>query len=303
MVRYETLQAKNLLSRVTAPSMPFEWSLNPYRGCQHGCSFCYARSTHTFLGEAADDTFQNTIYMKSNAAQALNDQLAKMTLGGRRSLNGSIAIGTATDPYQQTEGKAGLTRSCLEVLAKYKADVTITTRSPLILRDVDLLKRMNSVSVNISVNTLDNGVWRNLEPSTPSPAKRIDTVRQLNEAGIRTSVFLAPIVPYLTDAEDDLENVIRSAAQAGAAYIMPSFLRLSTPEVKCWFFKCIGERYPHLSAKLARLYERSAYVSREYKQSVTKIVQVYFERYGVSEWDMSRKAETVAAPEQLTFHF
>lgn len=301
MVRYETLQAKTLLSRVSAPSMPFEWSLNPYRGCQHGCSFCYARSTHTFLGESGDDTFQNTIYMKSNAAQALNDQLSKLTLGGRRSLNGSIAIGTATDPYQQTEAKAMLTRSCLEVLAKYKADVTITTRSPLILRDLDLLQQMNSVSVNISINTMDPTVWRNLEPSTPSPAKRIDALRQLNDAGIRASVFLAPIVPYLTDSEDVLEDVIRSAAQAGAAYIMPSFLRLSTPEVKLWFFKCIGEQYPQLSAKLARMYERSAFVPKQYKQSVTKMIHAHFERYGISEWDLTHRAQP--APEQLSFSF
>lgn len=301
MVRFEALQAKSILNPVKAPSMPFEWSINPYRGCQHGCSFCYARSTHAFLGEATDDTFQNHVFMKTNAAQSLEEQLSKLTQGGRRSLKGSIAIGTATDPYQQAEGKALLTRSCLEVLVKYKAHVTITTRSPLVLRDLDLLKKMNNISVNFSINTLDQAVWRSLEPSTPSPSQRLGAVRQLNEAGIRASIFLAPIVPFLTDGEKDLEAVIRGGAEAGAAFIMPSFMRLSTPEVKCWFFQCIREKYPHLTAEMARLYQRSAYVPNDYKEPVMKTIQALFERYGVSKWEGVRFP--AKEPEQLAFSF
>ncbi|WP_233532024.1 SPL family radical SAM protein [Paenibacillus alkalitolerans] len=301
MIRYEALQAKTILNAVKAPSMPFDWSINPYRGCQHGCSFCYARSTHTFLGEAADDTFQRHVFMKTNAAQSLDEQLAKLTLGGRRAVKGGIAIGTATDPYQQAEGKARLTRACLEVLSKYKADVSITTRSPLVLRDLDILRNMKSVSVNISINTLNKTVWRNLEPSTPSPVQRLETVRQLNEAGVPTSVFLAPIVPLLTDGGSDLQEVIHAAAEAGASFVMPSIMRLSTREVKYWFFHCIGQHYPHLTEKMARLYERSAYVPNDYKEPVMDTVKTLLKQHGLSDWDNRRRP--AEPPVQLAFSF
>ncbi|WJH32604.1 radical SAM protein [Paenibacillus sp. CC-CFT747] len=195
-IEYDRITTKQILNRVTTPSMPFEWSINPYRGCQHGCSFCYARAFHSFLGMDYDDTFQNHILIKENAAASLEAQLAKMakTKGGLKQI-GRIAIGTATDPYQPAEAAEKLTRQCLEVLMRYPVPLTITTRSPLVLRDLDLLKRLPVLSVNFSLQTMNTEVWKAMEPSTPSPAKRLEAVQALTQAGIPVGVFMAPILP------------------------------------------------------------------------------------------------------------
>lgn len=268
-VHYEPMQAKTILNPVKAPSMPFDWSINPYRGCQHGCSFCYARSTHSFLGIAADDSFQNHIFMKSDAPAVLREQIKKRLRGSKRIVNWEpIAIGTATDPYQQIESKAMLTRGCMEVLAEFQIPVSITTRSPLILRDLDLLRKLPIISINMSISTLNNTVWRQFEPSTPSPAKRLDTVERLTAEGIPTGVFIAPILPYITDSEADLQELIAAAAQAGAQFIMPSYLRLSTAPVKVWFFQTLGQHYPQLTERYAQLYHSTAYAPPSYREPI-----------------------------------
>jgi DNA repair photolyase len=312
-IRYEPLQSKTVLNKVTAPSMPFRWSINPYRGCQHGCSFCYARSTHSFMGIAADDTFQNHIFFKSNAVEALEEQLGKMarTKGGTKGL-GHVAIGTATDPYQPVEAKAKLTRGCLEVLAKYEVPVTITTRSPLILRDVELLQQMNVLSVNVSISTLDRSVWRNFEPSTPFPAKRLETVQALQEAGVRTGVFMAPILPYVADRSSDLEALIEQAAKHRAAFAMCSFLRLSTQEVKVWFFQALREHYPHLVSNYAALYSNSSYAPKSYREPIQARLRDLLNRYGLVDVQPLRRDQHESlkqeemdndAPVQLSFSF
>lgn len=289
-VRYESLPVKSLLNPVKAPSMPFEWSINPYRGCQHGCAFCYARATHSFLGVEADDTFQNRIFMKTDGHATLRKQLEKMARS-RKGLQGvgRIAIGTATDPYQQAEGSAGLTRACLEVLADYPLPVSITTRSPLILRDLDLLRRMPDVSVNMSVGTLRTDVWRSFEPSTPSPRKRLETVRLLGEAGIRTSVFIAPILPYISDDTTDLDILIEAIAASRPASVMHSMLRLSTQEVKVWFFRTLHERYPHLTETYADLYRGTAYAPDGYRAEVKRTVRLLLEKHGLLDAEPLRR--------------
>ncbi|MCS7459087.1 radical SAM protein [Paenibacillus doosanensis] len=278
-IQYEPLQAKTILNSVKAPSMPFDWSINPYRGCQHGCSFCYARSTHSFLGVEADDTFQRHIFIKEGAADILREQLRKRLRGKHPSELGQVAIGTATDPYQQIEAKSKVTRGCLEVLAEYQVPVTITTRSPLILRDMDLLLQLPLASVNISLSTLDPLVWRQFEPSTPAPAQRLRTVRKLAEAGIPVGIFAAPILPYLTDSETDLRSLLAASAEAGAGFVMPSYLRLSTPEVKVWFFQTLRQHYPQLAAPYARLYQASSSLPPEYKtpkmQMINRLLELY----------------------------
>ncbi len=318
IVQYESIKAKTILSPVKAPSMPFEWSLNPYRGCQHGCSFCYARATHSFLGMPADATFHNHILLKSNAPEVLEEQLGKIA----RSKNGlsqlgRVAIGTATDPYQPAEAKALLTRRCLEILARYQVQTTITTRSPLVLRDVDILKLMPSVTVNLSINTLNHEVWKSLEPSTPSPEKRLETVKQLVAEGIPAGIFLAPILPYLTDAPSELQRLIEVAANYNPEFIMSSFLRLSTPEVKNWFFQTIQEAYPDLSDKYTHLFKHSAYVPRYYTEPVKKHIHSLLEQYGLNGYEpFSAKTNTrlpiptsgptdpvTPSPTQLSFNF
>lgn len=279
-IQYEPITAKTMLNSVKAPSMPFDWSLNPYRGCQHGCSFCYARSTHSFLGEKADDTFQKHIYLKENAAEALKRQLAAAARSkkGLEAL-GSIAIGTATDPYQPIESRARLTRQCLEVLIEYGVPASITTRSPLILRDLDLLKKLPHVSVNLSVNTLNRKLWRQLEPSTPSPVKRLETVKQLREAGIEAGIFMAPILPYLTDTPEELQEFVDTVPSYNPCYVIPSYLRLSTAEVKVWFFATLEQTYPELLARYARLYRHSGYIPSEYREEKMYFIKEQLARH------------------------
>jgi DNA repair photolyase len=253
--------------------MPFDWSINPYRGCQHGCSFCYARSTHEFLGEDTDDTFQRHIFMKDHAPDILRSQLEKRLRSGKlKSAIPYVAIGTATDPYQQIEGRAKLTRGCLEVLAEFGVPAAITTRSPLILRDMDVLLRLPSVTVNMSIGTLNRTVWRQFEPSSPSPAQRLSTVEQLSAEGIPTSVFIAPILPYITDGHDELRQLIAAISKAGASSVMRSYLRLSTSPVKFWFFQCLEQHYPHLTSSYAKLFEGSSSVPTAYREPVMRLI-------------------------------
>ncbi|MBB6730042.1 SPL family radical SAM protein [Cohnella zeiphila] len=283
--QYEPMSAKSILNPVKAPSMPFDWSINPYRGCQHGCSFCYARSTHAYLGEETDDTFQRHIFWKEDAPSILRAQLAKM---GKR-VPREVAIGTATDPYQQLEGRSKLTRGCLEVLAEFGVAASVTTRSPLILRDLDLLTKMPGSSVNVSIHSLDPFVWRTFEPSSPSPKLRLDCGRRLREAGVRVRIFMAPILPYLTDTPEKTEELIAACAKAGLREVMPSFLRLSTPDVKLWFFNVLRTFDPKLAERYGRLYWRSKRLPDDYTRPIKERIQAQMIRYGL------RQAESYAA--------
>jgi DNA repair photolyase len=303
-IQYESIQSKTILNRVSAPSMPFEWSINPYRGCQHGCSFCYARATHSFLGMETDDTFQNHILIKSNAAEALRDQLNKAVRSRKGIKNfGRIAIGTATDPYQPVEAKSLLTRQCLEVLAEYKIPTSITTRSPLILRDIDLLKQIPITSINLSVNTVNPTIWKNLEPSTPSPEKRLETVRNLVDEGIRSGIFLAPILPLLTDSVQELSAAIEAAAKHKSQFVMPSYLRLSTSEVKVWFFQTMEQHYPNLVQRYGELYHHSAYLPRYYREATMKTIHTLLDKNGISALERTNSPEVKKEPVQLSFSF
>ncbi|MCP1309318.1 SPL family radical SAM protein [Paenibacillus tyrfis] len=283
--RYEPVRAKQLLNPVKAPSMPFDWSINPYRGCQHGCSFCYARSTHAFLGMEADDTFQHHILYKDNAPEALQAQVERMLRAkGGRSRLGRIAIGTATDPYQPLEGRLTLTRQCLEVLVTYRLPVSITTRSPLILRDIDLLRKLPGSSVNISLNTLDKRIWRSFEPMSPAPAQRLKALQGLRQEGIEAGIFMAPILPFLTDQLEEMEQVVEQAAEAKACFVMGSVLRLNTSEVKSWFFGTIRQAYPRLVGSYADWYGHSPTAPKAYREQIRTQLARLLERYSLPEY-------------------
>ncbi|GMA49890.1 radical SAM protein [Alicyclobacillus contaminans] len=279
------MRAKQVMNRVTAPSMPFEWSLNPYRGCTHGCSFCYARSTHSYMGLTADDTFQTHIFVKANAPEALEAQLKRMAKRFHNDLQalavhiGRVAIGTATDPYQPVEARCELTRRCLMVLARYQVPVTVTTRSPLILRDIPLLQQMNVVSIQLSVHTLNKDIWRKLEPASPAPMKRLEAVRELVRHGLPAGVFVAPIVPYLTDSDEDLEAVIGAAKAHGATFVVPSLLRLAD-DVKPWFLQTVARHYPDVAPRLEQLYKQ-AYPPRSYAERVMQRARGLMLKHGV----------------------
>ncbi|HEU5141159.1 MAG TPA: radical SAM protein [Bacillales bacterium] len=311
---YEDLTAKQTLNRVKDTHMPFDWSINPYRGCFHGCSFCYARATHSFLGMEADDSFQSHIFVKRNAAVAMKIQLANLMRkfhGNRNAVArrvGLVAIGTATDPYQPIEGKAKLTRQCLEVLSGYGIPVTITTRSPLVLRDLDLLEKMNIVSVNISISTLNRKVCRGLEPAAPYPVRRLEIVRKLMEHNVPSGIFMAPILPCLSDSAADMEELICAAKENEALFVSPSVLRLA-PEVKEWFFHMLKDHYPQLLSAYMGLYQ-GAYPNAAYVATLMNRVNRLLDRYGftgqgldLSYQRAAKRDQSKSQGEQLSFSF
>lgn len=197
----------------------------------------------------------------------------------------------------------------MELLARYEIPTSVTTRSPLILKDLDLLKKMNITSVNISVSTLNRTIWKQFEPSTPSPSKRLETVKQLNSEGIPAGIFMAPILPFITDCEDDLKQLIEGAVESKAAFVMSSFLRFSTSEVKVWFFQTLQSHYPHLVGKFADMYRGSAYVPDSYRTPVAKMIQSLLSASGLNALEPyrdRRKDASIAKneePVQLSFSF
>lgn len=214
--------ARSILSSNRSPDLPFDRSINPYRGCEHGCVYCYARPSHTYLGLSAGLDFETKIFAKTNAAELLRKELAR--LDTPRSM---IALGANTDPYQPVERHLQITRSVLSVLSDFDQPFTITTKSSLVTRDIDLLAPMaakNLVKVLISVGTLNADIARTMEPRANTPGRRIEAMRRLSAAGIPVGVLVAPIVPALTD--QDLERVLEAAAQAGARYAGYVVLRL-----------------------------------------------------------------------------
>ncbi|MDT3428879.1 DNA repair photolyase [Paenibacillus forsythiae] len=282
---YEPITSKTGMTRVKEERMPFGWSVNPYRGCSHGCSFCFARGFQGFIDKKADDEFQNHILLKMNAAEALETQLAGLARSFRHDLEamrsevGEVMIGTVTDPYQPIEGRTKLTRKCLMVLAKYGIRTSVTTRSPLILRDLDLLANMRSLSVNISINTLNDGLARRLEPESPLPSRRLDTVQKLTERGIRAGVFIAPILPLLTDDPSELEALFAAAADRGAESVMTSLLRLSR-DVKGWYFRTLKEQFPDKLEPYRRLYADGGHAEAGYRESMSRLLDELHRKYG-----------------------
>lgn len=250
---------KSIINRVRWDGMPFRWTINPYRGCSHACTYCYARVTHTYLDLGAGPLdpgldFERVIVVKTNAAEALRRDLSRP--GWRREV---LAIGTATDPYQPAERTYRLTRQILEVLREFRQPCSITTKSPLILRDLDLLTELAAGAgcrVHVSVGTFDEAVWRVMEPGTASPRERLDAVAALSRAGVPAGVLLAPILPGLGDSEAQLAPLITAAAAAGARWASPIVLRLPDG-ARQWYLRTLGAVYPELLPLYRRLYART----------------------------------------------
>ncbi|MDP9359758.1 MAG: radical SAM protein, partial [Chloroflexota bacterium] len=248
-VHYTEITCRSALNPVRG--MPFKWSLNPYRGCTHSCHYCYARATHTYHGMNAGTDFETKVLVKTNLPDVLRRELAKPTWTGER-----IAVGTATDPYQPCEGRYRLTRLALEALRDHRNPLSIVTKSTLILRDLDLLAdlaHLTDITVFFTVTTLDPAVWRAVEPGTPPPLQRLRVMRRLVEAGVPCGVFLAPILPGITDSAESIEAVALAAREHGAATFGTSVLRLA-PLVKEHYFGFIQETYPELLPRYQRAY-------------------------------------------------
>ena len=244
-------EAKSIINRVPGGALPFDWTINPFRGCSHACRYCFARPTHTFLDMNAGRDFDSKIVVKVNAPDVLRREL-----GAKRWKGEHIAMGTNTDPYQRAEGRYELMRGIIEALVDYRNPFSILTKGTLILRDVDLLQRaaeVTTVSAAFSIGTLDDSVWRATEPGTPHPKARIDAIRTLTEAGIPTGVLMAPILPSISDRPDQLREVVEAAIEAGATHVSPILLHLR-PGVREEFLPWLEEAHPDLVPRYLAMY-------------------------------------------------
>jgi DNA repair photolyase len=249
--------------------MPFAWSLNPYTGCVHRCTFCYVRAFERRADRPADEDYGRSIRVKVNVAEVLQRELA------RRSWRGEpVAIGTATDPYQPAEGRYRLTRACIEALAEAANPFTIVTRGPLVVRDMDVLvtaARRARVSVSLSIPTLDEDVWRTTEPNTASPRQRLRALTRLREAGIDAGVAVAPVLPGISDGRHQLAAVIKAAREAGATHTWSSVVNLR-PGTREHFLAQLARDRPELLAFYERLYGTRAYPTRQAQERVRRLV-------------------------------
>jgi DNA repair photolyase len=264
------VRARRIINEVPSASrMPFRWTINAYRGCQHACTYCFARPTHEYLGLDAGADFERRIVVKVNAVERLRAELAAPRWRGDH-----IALGTNTDPYQRCEGRYRLTRGVIEVLAAAANPFSILTKSTLILRDLDLLADAagrTDVRANLRIVTLDDDVWRRTEAGTPHPRRRVEAVARLNEAGVPCGVLVAPILPGLSDRSDQLEAVVAACLDAGAVSVSPVTLHLR-PGVREVFMPWLTAEHPDLAADYRRLY-RGAYAPRDVQDRIAGAVR------------------------------
>jgi len=277
-VEFLAMPVRQILNRCTSPRMHFRWTINPYRGCEFGCVYCYARYTHEFLELRDPMDFERRIFVKLKAAEVLARTLAKTPLG-----KDQIALGTATDPYQPAERKFELTRGMLRVFSSVGGlDLSITTKSALILRDLDLLTAINRrsrLSVNFSLITVNRKLQRMLEPRAPRPALRLRALAQLSAAGIRCHLLMMPMIPGLTDDPSAIESVIRAGRRAGAAAIWWRSLFLK-PAAARRFIPFIRANYPGAAERINLFYERATYAPIAYDEHLRAIFDRLRRKYG-----------------------
>ena len=261
------VEARRIINEVKGggedPFLPFRYTINPYRGCSHACTYCFARPTHEYLGLDTGPDFDQRIVVKVNAVERLRAELVPSRWAGHL-----IAMGTNTDPYQHCEGKYRLTQGIIRTLVEAENPFSILTKSTLVLRDIDLLAEAThrtEVRVNVSIGTLDESVWRSTEPGTPHPRQRLRAVEQLNEAGVPCGVLVAPIIPGLSDAPGQLAEVGRACVEAGAVSVSAVLLHLR-PGVKEHFLSELGRTHPHLLSRYRKLY-RGAYAARDERRT------------------------------------
>ena len=298
-VEYLTLPARSLLNKCTTPRMPFTWTINPYRGCEFACKYCYARYTHEFM-ELRDNTeFERKIFVKQQASNLLRRDLRRVK-GGEE-----IAIGTATDPYQPAERRYEVTRSILEEFALHRGfQIGIITKSQLILRDLELLRKIgqqNQISVNITITTLDTQLARILEPRAPRPDLRLNAIKILNEAGIPCGVSCAPVLPGITDKPKDLDALVAAAKAHGARSIFanPLFLKPCSASV---FMPFLEKEFPHLAENYRTRYGKHAFVPDAYRKRVQQLVSSLKRKHGFTVHTVryeDRRPQPQIEPDQL----
>jgi len=237
--------------------MDFHWSLNPYMGCAHRCTFCYVRAFERRADRPGDDRYGQSVRVKVNVAQVLEHELARPSWAREE-----VVIGAATDPYQPAEGRYRLTRACIRLLGTYRTPLAVITRGPLVVRDIDVLAaaaRRVPVAVNLSIPTLDERLWRTTEPATAPPHQRLRALRMLREAGIRAGVAMAPILPGLSDSRESMAAVVRAARAAGAAFLWADLVNLR-PGTREHFLAGLERDWPEQLARYQRLFAGRAYL-------------------------------------------
>ena len=280
-VEYREEPCRTALNRVKG--MPFRWSLNPYMGCVHRCTFCYVRAFELRAGRPADDRYGTSIRVKTNVVEMLRAQLARK--GWKRE---TVAIGAATDPYQPAEGRYRLTRGCIQALADAGTGFSLITRGPLIVRDVEVLaqaSRMVDVSVTFSIPTLDERIWAATEPGTAPPRQRLRALRTLREAGVRAGVGMAPLLPGISDEPQLMRDVVAAAREADASHLWWNVLHLR-PGTREHFLAALARDWPEQLERYERLYAGRAYVGRD----VTARIDAALTQLRVG-WVMQPRAE------------
>ncbi|MFZ2056573.1 MAG: radical SAM protein [Acidimicrobiales bacterium] len=272
------VNARAIINKVPVASrMPFGYTLNAYRGCSHACTYCFARPTHAYLGFGTGEDFDRKIVVKVNAVERLSAELRSPRWQGD-----PIAMGTNTDPYQKAEGRYHLTQGIVGVLADARNSFSILTKSTLVLRDLALLveaARRTRVRLALSIGTIDRDVWRLTEPGAPSPEKRLEAVARLNEAGVRCGVLIAPVLPGLSDSDDQLRAVTQACLEAGAVSVTPSALHLR-PGVREHYLGWLSRARPELVAPCVERFRKGSYQPRAEQQRIADVVRAVEESAG-----------------------
>jgi DNA repair photolyase len=292
-VEYREEPCRSALNRVRG--MPFDWSLNPYMGCAHRCTFCYVRAFERRADRPSDDRYGSSIRVKINVAEVLRAELARPSWKRE-----PVAIGAATDPYQPCEGRYRLTRACLEALGDARNPFSLITRGPMIVRDLDVLQeaaRRADVSITFSIPTLDREVWRKTEPGTAPPKQRLRAIRKLVDAGIKAGVGMAPILPGISDRPEQLEAVVQAAREYGATGVWTNVLFLR-PGTREHFLECVARDFPEQVELYERLYARRAYLPAAETEPVRSEVAALRNRYGIADRRAMRLSPP-PEPEQL----
>jgi DNA repair photolyase len=297
LTEYRPIAARSIVGKTDSRrGMPFTHTINPYRGCEFGCRYCYARYTHEFLEIRNPDEFEHKIYFKENAAWLLEQELARLKPGTE------IALGTATDPYQPLERKQRVTRSLLDVFARRRGfGLGIVTKSTLIVRDIDLLKEIavrHKLTVHLTITTMNTRLARRLEPRAPRPDLRIHTLARLREAGIRAGILCSPLMPGITDTQSSISAVARAAAGAGANFFAAGALFLK-PCSQPTFFRFLREHFPDKLADYERRYGSSAWVSPEYRLRMADLVNSICREYKLGRRYADPLANDDEAPDPL----
>jgi DNA repair photolyase len=269
-INFHEVRARSAINHVPGGRYGFSWTINPYRGCTHACVFCFARRTHTYLDMNAGRDFEREIVVKVNVPELVRAELARPTW--RREL---VALGTNTDPYQWVESRYRMMPEIIAALEEAETPISVLTKSPLVMRDLELYERMSKrlpVSVNLSIPTLDEKVWRATEPHTPSPETRLEAVAELRRRGIDSGVLIAPLMPGINDSPEQVQPIVERAREAGATFLGGVALHLRD-EVRDVFFAWLEAKRPDLIPKYEQLYSNRAYLRPEQRKRVTRAVR------------------------------